>query len=134
MTIAIHVVINLAVVRYLAVGSIDPVLIPQPICLVGSIPRAKGGTVLEGAVEPVYAGVTHAHRLALPLQPCKQSSACHEAEDELWQHALQAYSTLQLGYRVSSHTRSAKILPLLIWSPTLNQVLPRMASGKDLLA
>lgn len=71
MSISIHIVVNLPIIRDLAVCSTDPVLVPQGVCLIGAIPRPVCTAILEGAVQPVYASVTHANSLTLSLQTWK---------------------------------------------------------------
>lgn len=67
MPIAIHIVIKLAVVHYLAVGGADPVQVTLGVSQVRATAWSCCGGVCEGAVQPVDACVTHAYNLVLAI-------------------------------------------------------------------
>ena len=82
MAIAIDIVSNLTVVHNLAMSSVDPVEVAcAGFLTVWAISWTCGGGVLEGAVQPVNASITHADDLVLPSQACMKQGrlACAHA-------------------------------------------------------
>lgn len=73
--IAIHVVVDLAVVHNLAVGGADPVCVAPGCSRLRKVRPCAWPSYIgvgKGAVQPVDACVPHAHNLTQPVEPCKR--------------------------------------------------------------